>query len=109
MKFLGWRVQTAVSRGAQPGPESSVLKLALSQHQGLTGDLIMSILGQDGMLLDYADSEGSRWPLQFVGQFSSRLGGGTEQVQRNIIGERVLGLPSEPRADKDGSFRSLSK
>ncbi len=106
MKYLGWRVQTAVSKGQQPGPESSVLKLALSQHQGLTGDLIMDILGPEGTLLDYGDSTASAWQLQFMGQWGSRIGGGTEQVQRNIIGERVLGLPGEPRVDKEAAFRS---
>ena len=43
----------------------------------------------------------------FLSQWSSRLGGGTEQVQRNVIGERVLGLPSDVRVDKDVPFRDL--
>jgi alkylation response protein AidB-like acyl-CoA dehydrogenase len=95
-KYLGWRVQTAVARGEQPGPESSVLKLALSVQIPRSADLAMSLLGAEGMALDYDDPEASYWQLQFVGQWASRLGGGTEQVQRNIIGERVLGLPREP-------------
>jgi alkylation response protein AidB-like acyl-CoA dehydrogenase len=109
MKYLGWRVQTAVSRGQQPGPESSVLKLALSQHQAATGDLVMQILGPEATLLDYATPAGNPWQLEFVGQWGSRIGGGTEQVQRNIIGERVLGLPGEPRLDKQGPFRSAPR
>jgi len=96
-KYLGWRVQTAVARGGQPGPESSVLKLALSVGIPRSADLAMSLLGAEGTVLDYDDPLGSYWQLQFVGQWASRLGGGTEQVQRNIIGERVLGLPREPR------------
>lgn len=104
LKYLSWRVQTAISKGQQPGPESSVLKLALSRHQGLTGDLVMDLLGPEGTLLDYRHPEASRWPLQFVGQWSSRIGGGTEQIQSNIIAERVLGLPGEPRVDKDIPF-----
>ncbi|HMC41055.1 MAG TPA: acyl-CoA dehydrogenase family protein [Acidimicrobiales bacterium] len=109
MKYLGWRTQTALSRGQQPGPESSVLKLAISEHQARNGDLVMQLLGAEGTLLDYSGHQASGWQLQFLGQFGSRIGGGTEEVQRNIIGERVLGLPGEPRVDKDVPFRSIPK
>jgi alkylation response protein AidB-like acyl-CoA dehydrogenase len=108
LKYLGWRIQTAVSRNEQPGPESSVLKLGLSRHLGLTADLVMSLQGPRATLLDYDDGASNRWALQFLGQWMSRIGGGTEQIQRNIIAERVLGLPGEPRADKGIPFRQLA-
>ena len=47
------------------------------------------------------------WQQQFLGQWGVRIGGGTDQVQRNVIGERVLGLPAEPRPDKSVPFREL--
>jgi hypothetical protein len=47
------------------------------------------------------------WQQQFLGQWGVRIGGGTEQVQRNVLGERVLGLPGEPRPDKTLPFRDL--
>jgi alkylation response protein AidB-like acyl-CoA dehydrogenase len=108
LKYLGWRIQTAVAQNAQPGPESSVLKLGLSRHLTLTGDLVMSLQGAEADLLDYSDPSSGRWTLQFLGQWQAKLGGGTEQIQRNIIAERVLGLPAEPRVDKGMPFRQSS-
>jgi alkylation response protein AidB-like acyl-CoA dehydrogenase len=105
LKYLGWRIQTAISRNQQPGPESSVLKLGLSRHLSLTGDLVMSLQGPQANLLDYANASSGPWGLQFLGQWASKLGGGTEQVQRNIISERVLGLPRDVPVDKDIPFR----
>jgi alkylation response protein AidB-like acyl-CoA dehydrogenase len=105
LKYLGWRVQTAISRNEQPGPESSVLKLGLSRHLTLTGDLVMALQGPQATLLDYTDAESGPWGLQFLSQWASKLGGGTEQIQRNIIAERVLGMPRDTPVDKDIPFR----
>jgi alkylation response protein AidB-like acyl-CoA dehydrogenase len=59
------------------------------------GDLIMRVRGAAGMV--HSDEPNAAYlDSLFIGQWSSRLGGGTEQVQRNIIGERMLGLPREP-------------
>ena len=95
VKYLGWRQMTAMSKGADPGPESSVAKLALSMRLGQMGDLIMRVRGAGGMVHS-DDANEAYLDSLFVGQWSSRFGGGTEQVQRNIIGERILGLPREP-------------
>jgi alkylation response protein AidB-like acyl-CoA dehydrogenase len=101
LKYLSFRMQTAQSRGVAPGPESSVLKLLMSAHAAHVGSLVESIVGPEGML----DGE---WALQFLNQWNVKIGGGTDQIQRNVIGERVLGLPAEPRLDKDVSFRELA-
>jgi len=95
VKYLGWRQMTALSQGRQPGPESSVGKLALSVRLGEMGDLIMALQGSAGTLVS-DDPQVAYLDGLFVGQWSSRLGGGTEQVQRNIISERILGLPRDP-------------
>jgi hypothetical protein len=47
------------------------------------------------------------WQQQFLTQWATRIGGGTDEVQRNVVGERVLGLPAEPRPDKYAPFREL--
>jgi alkylation response protein AidB-like acyl-CoA dehydrogenase len=107
LRYMNLRVQTALSHGRQPGVETSPMKLFLSQHQSLTADLVMAMLGADGLLSgDDALDEG-RWQHTFLNQWSSRIGGGTDQIQRNTIGERALGLPAEPRVDKDVAFRDL--
>jgi alkylation response protein AidB-like acyl-CoA dehydrogenase len=95
VKYLGWRQITALSQGRPSGPESSLAKLGLSRLLGETGDLIMALQGAAGTVV--SDDPHVRYLQgQFVGQWSSRFGGGTEQIQRNIIGERLLGLPREP-------------
>jgi alkylation response protein AidB-like acyl-CoA dehydrogenase len=109
IKYLGWRVQTAVSQGRSAGPESSVIKLAFSRHIGQLGDFGNTLQGASGMLWDRNDHELAIWMQRFLGQWSSRIGGGTEQIQRNIIGERVLGLPKEPAVDRDVPFKSLAR
>ena len=106
-RFLGYRVQTSVSQGLLPGPESSVMKLHISRQYGEGGDLYQSLLGAAGMLwLDDAPFDGFFQGL-FLAQWAPRIGGGTDQIQRNIAGERVLGLPAEPRVDKAVPFKDL--
>jgi alkylation response protein AidB-like acyl-CoA dehydrogenase len=105
IKWLGLRARSRTDGGL--GPEASVLKLAASRRLQYDGDLVMSLQGPQSMLFDADAIQNGYWQQQFLGQWSSRIGGGTEQVQRNVIGDRVLGLPSEPRPDKDMPFRDL--
>ena len=85
-----------------------MLKLAASRRQELDGSLVLALQGAAGMLYDGDAVANGYWQQQFLMQWSSRIGGGTEQIQRNVIGERVLGLPGEPRVDKDVAFRELA-
>jgi len=108
-RFLGYRVHTALSHGEVPGPESSVLKLHISRQYEYGGSLFERILGAHGMVWrDDAPFDGWFQDL-FLAQWAPRIGGGTDQVQRNIVGERVLGLPGEPRSDRDLPFRDLAR
>jgi alkylation response protein AidB-like acyl-CoA dehydrogenase len=108
LEFLGYRAQTALSQGRAPGPEVSVMKLAISQHVEQTGDLLMALEGAHATLGGEDAPREQLAQYLFLGQWSVKLGGGTDQVQRNVIGERVLGLPREARADKDVPFRELT-
>ena len=108
LKYMNYRVQTAMSQGRMPGPEAATTKLFISQHQTLTGELLLSMLGAGGML-DKSDAlDGGKWQLAFLNQFSVKIGGGTDNIQRNALGERVLGLPAEPRTDKNVPFKDLA-
>jgi alkylation response protein AidB-like acyl-CoA dehydrogenase len=107
LEFLGYRAQTALSQGRAPGPEVSVMKLAISQHVEQTGDLLMALEGAHATLGGEDAPREQLAQYLFLGQWSVRIGGGTDQVQRNVIGERVLGLPREARTDRDVPFRDL--
>jgi len=108
LRFLGYRIQTALSQGRQPGPESSVLKLLFSQHLARTADLALAMTGTAGSLTGADETGSALWHTYFLNQWASRIGGGTDQIQRNIIAERVLGLPGEPRVDKSIPFNELA-
>jgi alkylation response protein AidB-like acyl-CoA dehydrogenase len=108
-RFLGYRVQTALSRGEQPGPESSVLKLHISGQYERGGDLVESLMGAAGTIVGADAPFGGFFAGLFLSQWAPRIGGGTDQVQRNIVGERVLGLPAEARPDKSVSFRESQR
>ena len=68
LRYLGFRVRTALSRGEQPGPESSVLKLAYSQHVARLGDLVVDLQGAAGTLSGNDARDGGSWQVQFLNQ-----------------------------------------
>jgi len=90
------RAADKIKAGQLPGPEMSIGKLALTQNMMRVGQLIGEILGprlvaDTGEWGTYAFSE------MVLGTPGMRVAGGTDEVMRNIVGERVLGLPKEPR------------
>jgi alkylation response protein AidB-like acyl-CoA dehydrogenase len=109
LRWLGMRAQAAAKSGRMTGMEGSIAKLAISEHVTANGDLGLAIEGPAGMVAGADAFEGGFWQQHFLGQWGIRIGGGTEQVQRNILGERGLGLPSEPRPDKSEPFRDVPK
>jgi alkylation response protein AidB-like acyl-CoA dehydrogenase len=107
-RYLGMRVRTATSHGRPPGPEALVRKLFAAWHTKRNAELALAIQGAGGMLVERDAPCGGTWQLQFLNAPSLRIAGGSDEVQRNVMGERVLGLPAEPRVDKDVPFRSLA-
>jgi alkylation response protein AidB-like acyl-CoA dehydrogenase len=101
-----------------PGPEGSIGKVASTELTKRVGSLALEVSGPDGMLLpgpyprpgDADPSrEGGDLRFNFLGTPSNTIMGGTSEIQRNNIGERVLGLPGEPRADKGVSWKDVPR
>lgn len=121
MRYLGMRTLTKFLAGGHPGPDASIFKLYWSEHHKLVTELAVDILGLE------ATTPTGRWPMSsflsdqpgapndsasWVGSFFVARAGtiyaGTSQVQRNIIGEMVLGLPKEPGAPR-GTWREAQR
>ena len=104
------RAQQQRERGV-PGPEGSVLKLSGALLHQRTLSFAVDLLGADGMLISGYDGEMSLDDIGrlFLRMQSSTIAGGTSEIMRNILGERVLGLPPEPRADKDVAWTEIPK
>jgi alkylation response protein AidB-like acyl-CoA dehydrogenase len=103
------RVRTAMARGQIPGVEGSILKLSVARLGTEVAELGTSLLGPAGALVGTDAPEGGRWPEALLGSFAMHIGGGTDEVQRNIIGEVVLGLPREPDPSRDVSWSELRR
>ncbi len=101
------RTKAAKAAGRGPGPEANTAKLSMSRMTRLTRDLGLEILGAKGMLHGADAPMGGM--LQELAIFAPAVSiyGGSDEVQKNIIGERVLGLPKEPSDDKTVPFKDL--
>ena len=94
VRFNGYRALTALSRGQIPGPEAGLAKVTMVNAAIIATDLGADVLGPDAL-----DRDGE-WSYLISFLPGLKSAGGTEQILRNTIGERVLGLPPEPRLDK---------
>jgi alkylation response protein AidB-like acyl-CoA dehydrogenase len=101
-----------------PGPEGSVAKLAYAEENKRIYELCVDLLGADGMLYssDYPKVRPAGVAIgtpdvhkAFLRVRANSIEGGTSEVMRNILGERVLGLPGEPRADKDAAWKDVPR
>ena len=105
--ITGWHMGRMKSGAARTGGEGNLAKIRNSEMTCLARDLGCAILGPHATVTgDDAASGGDIQELTLMSPAPS-IYGGTDQVQRNIIGERVLGLPKEPGPDRDTPFRAL--
>jgi hypothetical protein len=105
LQNFGLRMRSLASQGKTPGPEASVAKLMLgAQRQNRLAELL-DMLDMGGAAAAGTQPYGLHFA--FFRVIGNRLEGGTDEVLRNIIAERVLGLPPEPRVDKDTPFNRI--
>ncbi|NEM06389.1 acyl-CoA dehydrogenase family protein [Geodermatophilus normandii] len=104
-RYTGYRRFTTLSQGGLPGPEASAGKLGGTAAARLVADAGVRLLGDEAVLGATADGDDS-WQRAQAYVPGIAIAGGTDQVLRNILGERVLGLPPEPRTDKSAPFSS---
>jgi alkylation response protein AidB-like acyl-CoA dehydrogenase len=98
-----------VRRAGQPaGPEGSLGKLLWTEGMRLMSDVVGDVLGP-ALVADTAQWGTYEWGAHVLGAPGYRIAGGSDEVQRNIIGERVLGLPPEPRVDKDVPWKDIPR
>jgi alkylation response protein AidB-like acyl-CoA dehydrogenase len=109
LRFLRYRSQTALSQGRRPGAEASVMKLAYARYMKALTEAAVDLQGAHGLLAGSEGPGGTMWLRRFLHSPSLRIAGGSDQVQANIVGERALGLPAEPRDDKDVPYRELAR
>jgi len=108
LKYTASRAITALSRGATPGPENSIGKLVAGSTMQEIAEFALGLAGPIGVVSDPQDAlDNGRFQAMLLRAPATRLEGGTDEILRNIIGERVLGLPPDIRPDKDIPFNRI--
>jgi len=104
LKYTAFRAITALSKGKAPGPENSIGKLVAGLTMQELAMFALDLQGQAGVVGDEADGF---FQTLLMRAPAIRIEGGTDEILRNIIGERVLGLPQDLRADQGMAFRDI--
>lgn len=107
LKYTSYRAISALSRGERPGPENSIGKLVAASMMQDIATYALELQGPMGVIArDDAGAAGRLYQMLFS-SVGLRIAGGTDEVMRNIIAERVLGLPGDIRVDKDVAFNQI--
>ncbi|MCU0311279.1 MAG: acyl-CoA dehydrogenase family protein [Acidimicrobiales bacterium] len=109
LQWLGLRMQTFIMHGNGSPPDPSVMKNFLTQSTEIKVNLGLAVEGAGGLLSAGDAFENGFWQTAVLSQFASRIGGGTNEVHRNMIAERALGLPRDASPDKDLPWRDILK
>jgi alkylation response protein AidB-like acyl-CoA dehydrogenase len=109
MRYLVLRIQAAARLGRDASAQASIMKLYSAKQTKRVAELALTLEGPYGALAAADAPAGGAWQRTFLFAPALRIAGGSDQVQRNVMGERVLQLPAEPRADKGIPFRDVPK
>ena len=108
LKYTGFRAISALSRGGTPGPENSIGKLVAGSTMQDIAAFALDLQGQGGVMVDPALAAATaRFQAMLLRSPATRIEGGSDEILRNIIAERVLGLPGDIRVDKDVPFNQI--
>jgi acyl-CoA dehydrogenase len=105
-KFTNQRAVDKIRAGQAPGPEMSITKMALCNNMRATTQFISHVLGPR-LVADTGEWGTFSWSQFVLSEPAMHIAGGSDEVLRNIVGERVLGLPKEPGIDTTSPFREL--
>ncbi len=106
LSMLGERMAEN-AKNKPPGPEFSIMKLMGTRVGAKITELAPNLIGPGGAAWESDDSPGRRWTQNLLASRSGKIAGGSDEILLNIIGERVLGLPQDPRVDKDVPFKEV--
>jgi len=107
LKYTSFRAISALSRGERPGPENSIGKLVAGSMIQDVAMYAMDLQGAAGMLTGEQAELAGKFQAMLLRAPGTRVEGGTDEIMRNIIAERVLGLPGDIRVDKDVPFNQI--
>jgi acyl-CoA dehydrogenase len=107
LRYTTMRTMTALSRGQQPGPEASIAKIVVASKLQDLSAFAMDLEGEAGILSGSEAPMGGMFQGGWLSSPGLRIAGGTDEILRNIIAERVLGLPQDVRVDKDVPFNKI--
>ncbi len=103
--YFARRVAAAIQSGLMPPPASVLLKLYRADKHQRNAETAMQIAGERGVLWPESDERGGEWALEYLGSRARSIAGGTNEMQRNVVGDRLIGLPPRTSAELGSAFQ----
>jgi alkylation response protein AidB-like acyl-CoA dehydrogenase len=107
LKYTTYRTLTALSQGRVPGPEASIAKIVVAPKMQDLASFAMDLEDMGGVMVGDDSPQVGAFQQSFMWAPGLRIAGGTDEILKNIIAERVLGLPADIRVDKDIAYNKL--